>query len=95
MSTPLPARHPYPTAGRFLYEGRNLLMLEPPVEGKTHLAIALGVITAELGHLVSFTSALSQESAGLTEACLSDWNHPLLLSPRILPQQCGKVFGLF
>jgi DNA replication protein DnaC len=65
--------------GRFLYEGRNLIMLEPPVVGKTHLAIALGVITTELGHRVYFTSALSQASSGLTEACMSDWNHPLLL----------------
>jgi hypothetical protein len=73
---------------RFADRGLRLL-------GKTHLAVALGVLTAELGHRVSFTSALSQESSGLTEACLSNWHHPLLRSPRILPLQCGKVLGLF
>jgi DNA replication protein DnaC len=44
--------------GRFLYEGRNVIFLGPPGVGKTHLAIALGQITAELGHRVYFTSAI-------------------------------------
>ena len=44
--------------GRFLYEGRNLVLLGPPGVGKTHLAIGLGVMTCELGHRVYFTSAL-------------------------------------
>ncbi len=44
--------------GRFLYEGRNLIFLGPPGVGKTHLAIALGVLTCELGHRVYFTNAL-------------------------------------
>lgn len=44
--------------GRFLHEGRNVVLLGPPGVGKTHLAIALGVVTAELGHRVYFTSVL-------------------------------------
>src|SRR5262249_7081072 len=36
--------------GRFLSEGRNVILLGPPGVGKTHLAIGLGVLTAELGH---------------------------------------------
>jgi DNA replication protein DnaC len=44
--------------GRFLHEGRSLVFLGPPGVGKTHLAIALGVMTAELGHRVYFTTAI-------------------------------------
>jgi len=44
--------------GRFLSEGRNIIFLGPPGVGKTHLAIALGVVTAELGHRVYFTTAI-------------------------------------
>lgn len=44
--------------GRFLYEGRNLVLLGPPGVGKTHLATALGVRTCELGHRVYFTTAM-------------------------------------
>jgi DNA replication protein DnaC len=33
--------------GRFLSEGRNVVRLGPPGVGKTHLAIGLGVLTAE------------------------------------------------
>lgn len=44
--------------GRFLHEGRNVVLLGPPGVGKTHLAIALGVVTAELGHRVYFISVL-------------------------------------
>jgi DNA replication protein DnaC len=44
--------------GRFLAEGRNVVLLGPPGVGKTHLAIALGVVTAELGHRVTFTTAM-------------------------------------
>jgi DNA replication protein DnaC len=44
--------------GRYLHEGRNLVLLGPPGVGKTHLAIALGVRCAEMGHRVYFTSAI-------------------------------------
>jgi DNA replication protein DnaC len=44
--------------GRFLYEGRNLVFLGPPGVGKTHLAIALGVLTCQKGHRAYFTSAM-------------------------------------
>ena len=43
---------------RFVYEGRNLVFLGPPGVGKTHLAIALGVLICERGHRVYFTSAM-------------------------------------
>ena len=43
---------------RFLEEGRNLMFLGPPGVGKTHLAIALGVKTAEQGLRVYFTTAI-------------------------------------
>jgi len=44
--------------GRFLYEGRSVVFLGPPGVGKTHLAISLGVLTAEMGHRVYFTTAV-------------------------------------
>jgi DNA replication protein DnaC len=44
--------------GRFLQEGRNLVLLGPPGVGKTHLAIALGIITAEAGNRIYFTTAI-------------------------------------
>jgi len=44
--------------GRYLSTGRNLLFLGPPGVGKTHLAIALGVKVAQMGHRVYFTTAM-------------------------------------
>jgi DNA replication protein DnaC len=46
------------STGRFLSEGRNTVFLGPPGVGKTHLAIALGVLVCERGHRVYFTSAM-------------------------------------
>ena len=46
------------STGRFLSEGRNIIFLGSPGVGKTHLAIALGVMTAELGNRVYFTTAI-------------------------------------
>jgi DNA replication protein DnaC len=44
--------------GRFLQEGRNVVLLGPPGVGKTHLAISLGILTAEMGHRIYFTTAI-------------------------------------
>jgi DNA replication protein DnaC len=44
--------------GRFLYEGRNIIFLGPPGVGKTHLAMALGAVTCDIGHRVYFTTAI-------------------------------------
>lgn len=44
--------------GRFMHEGRNVVFLGPPGVGKTHLAIALGVLTAEMGHRAYFVTAI-------------------------------------
>ena len=43
---------------RFLYDGRSIVFLGPPGVRKTHLAIALGLLTAEAGHRVYFTTAI-------------------------------------
>src|SRR5262252_7470219 len=56
--------------GRFLSEGRNLVLLGPPGVGKTHLAISLGVLTAELGYRVYFTTAI--EMARRLEKALAE-----------------------
>ncbi|HEY4492487.1 MAG TPA: IS21-like element helper ATPase IstB [Acidobacteriota bacterium] len=60
--------------GRFLYEGRNIVFLGPPGVGKTHLAIALGLVTAELGHRIYFTSAIDM-ARKLTKAMAENRLH--------------------
>lgn len=73
-------------AGRFLYEGRNVVLLGPPGVGKTHLAIGLGVMTAERGHRVTFTTA-ADLAAGLTKAMAANRLHraiQVLMQPKLL-----------
>jgi DNA replication protein DnaC len=72
--------------GRFLSEGRNIVFLGPPGVGKTHLAIALGVLTCELGHRVYFTQALEM-ARKLTKAMAENRLHRELLKlthPKLL-----------
>ncbi|WP_033107414.1 IS21-like element helper ATPase IstB [Microbacterium profundi] len=45
------------TSGGFLTEARNVVLLGPPGTGKTHMAIALGIIAARHGHRVLFATA--------------------------------------
>lgn len=58
--------------GRYTSEGRNIILQGPPGVGKTHIAIALGVLTAEAGYRVYFTSAMDL-ARKLTKAV--DGNH--------------------
>jgi DNA replication protein DnaC len=72
--------------GRFLAEGRNVVLLGPPGVGKTHLAIGLGVMTAERGHRVYFTTAV-ELAAKLTRAVDGNRLHrelKALTQPRLL-----------
>lgn len=72
--------------GRFLSEGRNVLLLGPPGVGKTHLAIGLGVLTAERGHRVYFTTAVDL-AVKLTKAVDGNRLHrelKALVQPKLL-----------
>lgn len=60
--------------GRFLYEGRNIVFLGPPGVGKTHLAIAFAMLTAELGHRIYFTTAIEM-ARKLTKAIAENRLH--------------------
>lgn len=73
-------------SGRYLAEGRNLIFLGPPGVGKTHLAIALGVQVAEMGHRVYFTTAMDLASK-LTRAVDGNRLHRelnALMQPKLL-----------
>ncbi len=72
--------------GRYLEQGRNLVLLGPPGVGKTHLAIALGVKVAQAGHRVYFTSAIDLAHK-LTRAVDTNRLHRqlnALVQPRLL-----------
>lgn len=72
--------------GRFLGEGRNVILLGPPGVGKTHLAISLGVMTAERGHRVYFTTAMDL-AVKLTKAVDANRLHRelnTLVQPKLL-----------
>jgi len=72
--------------GRYLQEGRNVVFLGPPGVGKTHLAIALGVKVAEMGHRVYFTTAMDLAHK-LTKAVETNRLHRqlnALMQPRLV-----------
>jgi DNA replication protein DnaC len=72
--------------GRFVSEGRNVVLLGPPGVGKTHLAIGLGVLTAERGHRVYFTTAMDL-AVKLTRAVDGNRLHrelKALIQPKLL-----------
>jgi DNA replication protein DnaC len=72
--------------GRYLAEGRSIVLLGPPGTGKTHLAIALGMLVAEMGHRVYFTTAMDLAHR-LTKAVDSNSLHRqlnALMQPKLL-----------
>lgn len=72
--------------GRFLAEGRNIILLGAPGLGKTHLAVALGMLTAEIGHRVYFTTAIDL-AVKLTRAIDTNSLHRqinALMQPKLL-----------
>jgi DNA replication protein DnaC len=80
--------------GRFLAEGRNLVLLGPPGVGKTHLAIGLGVLTAELGHRIYFTTAIDlvrRLSKAMKENRLSREIHTLIRPKLLILDEVGYL----
>jgi len=72
--------------GRFLHDGRNVVLLGPPGVGKTHLAIGLGLVAAETGHRITFLSALELARRMNTAFAQNRLPHYLktLTTPRLL-----------
>ncbi|MGA7124011.1 MAG: IS21-like element helper ATPase IstB [Polyangiaceae bacterium] len=72
--------------GRFLADGRNVVFLGPPGVGKTHLAIALGMVCVEAGHRLLFLSALELARRMNTAFAQNRLPHYLktLTTPRLL-----------
>lgn len=72
--------------GRYLEEGRNVLFLGPPGVGKTHLATGLGVLAAQRGHRVYFSTALDL-ALKLSKAVAANRLHRALMAlnqPKVL-----------
>lgn len=72
--------------GRFLSEGRNVILLGAPGVGKTMLAIGLAVLVAEMGHRVYFISAIDLATK-LSKSIERNQLHRqlnILMQPRIL-----------
>ena len=61
------ARRYRPDAYDFIARQQAIHLLDPPGVGKTHLAIALGILAVKAGHAVYFTT-LSDLIASLTNS---------------------------
>lgn len=72
--------------GRFLDEGRNVILQGPPGVGKTHLAIALGLACAERGQRLLFLTALELARRMKTAFAQNRMPHYLkmLTTPKLL-----------
>ena len=71
---------------RYASQGRNIIFLGPPGVGKTHLAIALGVLIAQNGNRVYFTTAIDL-AVKLTRAVENNSLHrqlAALTQPKVL-----------
>lgn len=70
--------------GRFLDEGRNVILQGPPGVGKTHLAIALGLACAERGQRLLFLTAL--ELARRMKSAFAQNRMPHYMKTLIIPK---------